>query len=229
MTDIIRGRDIGGAPNDTRFGEHRRAPDDITLGAPTALPEGLTFDGAPIERLKLEQGPRALSFFTRGDEREELILDAPYQRGSVWDDTRRQLLVKSVLLGIPTGSITINTRPYNPANGPGDIAVVDGRQRIEALRGFVDSDYPIPANWVPEDEIVTTTPVPGWPKPGVRFRDLAIGWQRNFLRNPVSVSEARVTSIQEEAEMFRLINAGGVAQTADTMANALAVEQGWVD
>ena len=228
MTDnIIRGRDVGGAPNDTRFGEHRRSPADVTLEPAPAAPAGLQFDGPPLERLKLETQPRGLAYFTHADYRDELLLDAPYQRGSVWDEQRRQNLIRSILLGIPTGNITINARPYGrDEEASAVVAVVDGRQRIEAVRGFADSDYPIPASWIPEDEIEATTDVPGWPVPGVYFRDLNIGWQRNFLRTPLAVSEAKVGTVEEEAEIFRLINAGGVAQTEDTLANALAVEQG---
>jgi hypothetical protein len=231
MTDqIIRGRDVGGAPNDTRFGAHKRTGDDITLTETPAPPAGLTFDGPPLERLKLDQGPRAISYLTRNDKdnESELVLDAPYQRGSVWDETRRQNLIRSVLVGLPAGSITINTQPYDrtPGSGGAVVNVVDGKQRIEALRGFVNSDFAIPAGWLHDDEVTATTDVPGWPTPGVYFKDTTIGFQRNFLRNPFSVVEARVDSVEDEAELFRLINAGGVEQTDETMANALAVEHG---
>jgi hypothetical protein len=233
MTDkIIRGRDVGGAPNDTRFGAHKHTSDDVTLTASTA-PVGLTFDNAPLERLKLDQGPRAISYLTRDDEdnESELILDAPYQRGSVWDDTRRANLIRSVLLGLPTGNITINTQPYerHPDRADAVVNVVDGKQRIEALRGFVRSDYPIPSGWLPEHEVTVTTDVPGWPAPGVYFKDTTLAFQRSFARTPFTVVEAHLETVGEEAELFRLINAGGVEQTDETMANALAVEQGQAD
>ncbi|MGW8431499.1 DUF262 domain-containing protein [Curtobacterium citreum] len=229
MTDhIIRGRDVGGAPNDTRFGEHKRPAADVTLTATPAPPAGLSFDGPPLERLKLDQGPRAISYLTRDDEdnESELILDAPYQRGSVWNDTRRANLIKSVLLGLPTGNITINTQPYGPNSPTAVVNVVDGKQRIEALRGFVGSEYPIPAAWLPEHEVAETTNVAGWPAPGVYFKDTSIAFQRSFARTPFTVVEAHLGSVEEEAELFRLINAGGVEQTEETMAHALAVEQG---
>ncbi|WIE81131.1 DUF262 domain-containing protein [Curtobacterium sp. MCSS17_016] len=234
MTDqIIRGRDVGGAPNDTRFGAHKRTDDDITLHETPAPPTGLTFDDAPLERLKLDQGPRAISYLTRDDDdnESELILDAPYQRGSVWDETRKQNLVRSVLIGLPAGSITINTQPYERHPGRADavVNVVDGKQRIEALRGFVRSDYAIPSGWLHDEDVAETTDVPGWPAPGVFFKDTTIAFQRSFLRNPFSVVEAHLGSMEEEAELFRLINAGGVEQTDETMANALAVEQGRAD
>jgi len=232
MTDnIIRGRDVGGAPNDTRFGEHKRSSDDITLTGTPAPPAGLSFDGPPLERLKLDQGPRAISYLTRDDEdnESELVLDAPYQRGSVWDDTRRANLVKSVLLGLPTGNITINTQPYGPDSGTAVVNVVDGKQRIEALRGFVRSEYPIPSGWLPEHEVTVTTDVPGWPAPGVYFKDTTLAFQRSFARTPFTVVEAHLETVEEEAELFRLINAGGVEQTDETMANALTVEQGRAD
>ncbi|WIB65381.1 DUF262 domain-containing protein [Curtobacterium sp. MCBD17_040] len=220
MTHIVRGRDIGGAHNDTRFGEHRRPAGDVELSASAEDPQ---FAG-PLKNMNLQLMSRSVSFVTDEYMRDKIDLDAPYQRGSVWSEQQRRDLIRSALLGLPFGAVTINER--GPKATGAYYACVDGRQRIEAFRAFLDDDLVIPATWLNSDDVVTTEDVPGWPVPGVRHSGTSQPFQRGFRMTPFAVSEAHVRSVSEEAEIFRLLNSGGVAQTEETMANALAVEQG---
>lgn len=89
------------------------------------------------------------------DVRDKLDLNPPYQRGSVWDDARRRNLMRSLLMGLPIGSVVLNRRDHAPAPAGFTaaapyIAVVDGKQRIETLRAVTDGLLPIPAVWVDE-------------------------------------------------------------------------------
>ncbi len=219
MTDnIIRGRDVGGAPNDTRFGEHKRPAADVTLSA--ADPKF-----APLPRLVLQSYNRSVDHITSQRMRQEFEMDAPYQRGSVWSEDRRRDLIRSSLMGLPIGAITLNERPFK--TGAAHYAVVDGKQRIETFRAFLDDEFPIPETWLNADEdIVETVEVPGWPVRGVYHSGMTVPAQRSFSFRPIVTQEASVKTVAEEAEIFRLLNAGGVEQTEETMANALAVEEG---
>lgn len=216
--NIIRGRDVGGAPNDTRFGERKRTAAEVTLAA--ADPKF-----APLPKLVLQNYNRSVDHLVSPRMRDEFDLDTPYQRGAVWDEERRRDLIRSSLMGLPIGAITVNERPFK--RGAAHYAVVDGRQRIETFRAFVDDEFPIPETWLNSDEdIAETVEVPGWPVRGVYHSGMTVSAQRGFSFRPIVTQEASVKTLAEEAEIFRLLNAGGVAQTEETMANALAVEEG---
>ena len=184
----------------------------------------LPFDG-PLANLYLQAFSYSPKHFTLDETRDLFDLNPPYQRASVWDDDRRRLLVRSLLLGIPVGAIILNKASDTVAMDVRPYTVIDGKQRIEALRAFVDDELAIPLSWVDDEHILRSAPVDGWPVPGVRWSDLDIVFQRRFYMRSFAVVEATGKTLQEQAEIFRLINAGGVDQTAEDLARAAAIEQ----
>ena len=165
--------------------------------------------------------------------REKLDLEAPYQRGSVWDLGRRQNLLRSLLMGLPVGSVIMNKRysdrfPVRIQSGSDPRAaygIIDGKQRIEALRAMADGEFGIPAEWVPERFRGTLVDVEfkGQMVPGVRIDSADHPFMSVLGDFPISTIEAEVATIEEEAEIFLLINTGGVDQTDEGIANAEAV------
>lgn len=148
---------------------------------------------------------RSLHFFTdEGFMREQIDLNPPYQRGLVWGTKRKRNLIRSLLSGIPVPSIVINDRSVRfeewDANTDASYVVVDGKQRITALRDFVDGKFGVPGDWfdVDADEVL--------------FPELGLPSQRHFLHRPIAVSEAKLATLDEERDMFDLINFGGLAQ-----------------
>lgn len=147
---------------------------------------------------------RCLHFFTQPDLRDQLDLNPPYQRGVVWGTKRKRNLIRSLLSGIPVPSIVINDRSirfdgWNPEDDPFYV-IVDGKQRITAIRDFVDGKFTVPGHWfdvAAED---------------IRFSDLEISERRRFMHRPIAVSEAKLATLAEEKEMFGLINFGGLDQ-----------------
>jgi hypothetical protein len=221
MTTPITRKAQTGEPttNPGHFGTVPNAESDVALTPIVETMNTLDFDG-PLKRMNLQAQSRSVDHFVSGALIEDLHLDAPYQRASVWSEAQRQNLIRSVLQEIPFGSIIVNRCPdvmdgYN---------VIDGKQRIEALRAFVASEFPIPASWVDPARITSTEEVDGWPVPGVRYNTLDVVFGRFFSRRGVSTIEASVATIEEEAAIFRLINSAGVAQTDETLAAAAAVE-----
>lgn len=148
---------------------------------------------------------RSLSFFTdAGFLREQVDLNPPYQRGVVWGTKRKRNLIKSLLSGVPVPSIVINDRSvrfedWDASNDPSYV-VVDGKQRITALRDFVDGKFAVPGEWfdVDADEVL--------------FTELDKPNQRHFMHRPIAVSESRLATLDEEREFFDLINFGGLEQ-----------------
>lgn len=170
----------------------------------------------PLRKLDLQPYSRAVLHFTADWMRDRFDLNPPYQRGTVWDLSRRSNLIRSLLLGIPIGNIVLNHRGFQSET---IFAVVDGKQRIETMRRFVDGEFTVPAHWFSEQHLES----------GVRtgeasFADLSVIGRRYFENLLVPAVEANVSGIGREAEIFRLINTGGVEQDAATLARAAELE-----
>jgi hypothetical protein len=155
-----------------------------------------------------------------------LLLDPPYQRGSVWTEDQQVALVRSWLSGIPVPGIIINdrmNRDWTARNGRTDdvpfLAVVDGRQRIEAAIKWWSGDLAVPASWFAPESVITTVSTDDGPY--VTYAGLTEVAQRVFgNRAMLPIIETKVGSIEEEAALYLLVNGGGTPQTDADMANA---------
>lgn len=145
-------------------------------------------------------------------EQTTLMLDPPYQRGSVWGEERQRNLIRSVLMGIPHGSVFLNMRHIlHP------MVVIDGRQRIEALFAFVKGDFGIPADWLDgkrgEDLLeLDAAEIERRKRSGelLFFQDFSLPGKRFFLARPFPTLETKFPTVEEEKLVFDLVNHGGV-------------------
>ncbi len=107
-------------------------------------------------------------------------------------------------MGIPVPSVVINDRGVRFEGWDAEVdptyVVVDGKQRITTLRDFVDGKFSVPGEWFDMDA------------EEVLFTELDKPNQLHFKHRPIAVSEAKLATLDEEREMFDLINFGGVAQ-----------------
>lgn len=142
-----------------------------------------------------------------------LTLDPPYQRGDVWTTTQRVMLIKSLLLGIPVAALVLNERGAQNRWWDGQkliggsyYACIDGKQRITTLHMWMHDKLPVPAEWF-DPLYLTRRPAD---HPVVHRRDLTEDGQRvlgNLFHIPVV--NARLGTVEEEAEVFDLINFAG--------------------
>ncbi len=93
-------------------------------------------------KLHLEPTNRVVDHFRLS--RDEFNLEAPYQRGSVWTLTQRQNLIRSILIGIPIGSVVIAKNEHADQY----YRIVDGKQRVETILKFVDGEFAVPTYWL---------------------------------------------------------------------------------
>lgn len=171
----------------------------------------------PIRRLPFQPYALAATHWFLEDQRHLFDLNPPYQRGSVWTGGQRTSLIESLLRGIPIGSIIYNNRGI-PASGA-MYAVVDGKQRVETIRAFRDSEFAVPAWWFKPDEVENRDGL-------ATYDDLTIVGQRRIMMLPMPGLEANVKTLEEEAAIFDLINTGGTAQTAEDIATARHIAGG---
>jgi len=165
-------------------------------------------------------------------------LDAPYQRGAVWTEQQQRNLIKSLYMGLPVGAVVISTLgsratvPYR---------VVDGKQRILAVRTFIAGQLAVPADWFRPGDLADQD---NYEQPDVmvRWDDLSPAGQGQFDMRSLPAIEfngrteyIRVAGryqhrdrtdseiLQAEAELFLLINFAGVAQTDQDRSRAQAI------
>jgi hypothetical protein len=75
-------------------------------------------------------------------ERGELIPDPDWQRGYIWGLRDEQLLIDSIIRGLPIPKFYL-TQEYDPAKGISRHAAVDGQQRLKAIFGFLTNRFSI--------------------------------------------------------------------------------------
>lgn len=190
---------------------------------------------SPFEHQTLSPSNRMSTEMIRNVKDGTTITDPPYQRGDVWADDQRRLLIASALRGLPIPAIIVNDRgtPNWAANnggypnfGQGLYAVVDGKQRVETFRQFFDSELAVPASWFnPEDIEASTTGADGteW----VTFDGLTLRSRRRCEnRFNIPTITAQAATVEEEAQLYLTVNGAGVAQSDADLANAARVAAG---
>lgn len=170
----------------------------------------------PLAENRLVERAWALSNFLLWEGRGKLDLSPPYQRGAVWGVTRQRMLIRSMIEGLPIGSIVVNNRTASPRTWPDaatglapSYAVIDGKQRLLTIFAWMAGDLTVPASWFPTDEVCCYTGTEDGPY--VDVDDLRSGGLR-WENKPISTLEARVSTLEAEREIFDRINFGGVPQ-----------------
>ena len=186
----------------------------------------------PLEKLKLSTGNRLAREIARSFSELDLDLNPPYQRGPKWTEDQQVALVRSWLIGAPTGVVILNDRfttewsnanNYDPAeyNEP-TYACIDGQQRIRAAHHWFNDKLAVPASWFPSEYVERKEETDDGPY--VRWSGLTLVGQRKFDNKAMlTVATAHAATIREEAETYILVNGGGTPQTEDDMKNAARV------
>lgn len=73
----------------------------------------------------------------------KMTLDVAFQRNLVWTLEQKQSLILSILQQMPIGMFYINESFDNPNI---DIVLYDGKQRFDAIKGFLYGEFPITIN-----------------------------------------------------------------------------------
>lgn len=148
----------------------------------------------------------------------DLILDAPYQRGSVWTEDQRVALIKSWILGVPIPAVTLNDRDYR-------FYAVDGKQRIETAVAWFAGDLAVPASWFPSDVVENTVDTDDGEY--VTHKGLVDSERTHQgMMWTLAVVEGKLPTEADEAALYLLVNGGGTAQTDADMANAVRIAAG---
>jgi hypothetical protein len=181
---------------------------------------------APISEIPMSASGRAWGDLIHQVERGDVGYDMPYQRGDVWTNGQRVMLIYSILSGTPIPALIINDRPESlwfAADGTQQpiFAVIDGKQRMTAVRMFMNGALAVPASWFPADRVEVTEDTDDGPY--VRYPGLSRTAQRFFENKPAPVAEAHVKTVAEEAGIYLRVNGSGTPQTAEDMSRAAGI------
>lgn len=160
-----------------------------------------------------------VGFYVGEANRERFDLDAPCQRGAVWTVEQKRLLIRSLIGKYPTGLIVIS----EDDRADKCYRIIDGKQRILAMQEFVDGKFACPAIWFdknanPEAWVNgVESKLLRWSTrviPAKHFRS-NMRWEAD-RREWVELTPKE--QLTYEAEVFMLVNTGGVAQTSEHLA-----------
>ena len=188
---------------------------------------------APLEHTQLAATYRRARELARRVIDGDIDINPPYQRGQVWTEDQRMALIRSWLLGLPTGVVILSDRAQSHWKGPDPYAVgaavwavVDGKQRLSAAVAWFEDELTVPASWFPTDFIEYTVPTSDGPY--IRHSGLTVPGRRKFENLALmSVSDfCSAADIHDEAEVYLLVNGGGTPQGPADMQRAHDVAHG---
>ena len=123
----------------------------------------------------------------------DIDLQPYFQRGEIWTVQKKQKLIDSILRGwkIPPIHVIHNSHAIDE--------VLDGQQRLAAIRDFFDNIISIDGDIQPEDSIISALN-------GLHYRDLSKEWQRRFRQYSIVVIRLTECRPEEPAELFYRLN-----------------------
>jgi len=143
------------------------------------------------------------SILALNDMRDVIQIDPPYQRvGGVWSDSKKKLFIDSLLnkYDVPKFYFHILTGKY--AHRKYEYAIIDGRQRLEAIWEFVNGDFPLSNDFVYlEDTSIKAA--------GLTFKELAKEFPRlltRFNSRSLAVMVVAADDIDFIEDMFSRLN-----------------------
>lgn len=120
-------------------------------------------------------------------------MNPPYQRGKVWEDVDKKLLIYSIFNDIEIGKFTFVEIPFEEYIKTGfQTEILDGKQRLSALVDFIEGRFDYE---------------------GVLFRDMCQSDRSKIASAPVLVAKLHMsTTYQQKLEHFLKVNTFGRPQ-----------------
>lgn len=123
----------------------------------------------------------------------DMDLQPDFQRGEVWTTQKKRKLIDSILREwkIPPIHVVPNKKNVDE--------VLDGQQRLAAIRDFYENHLSIDGNIEPVDSVIQKLD-------GLYYQDLPIEWQRKIRQYSIIIVRLTEFTPQEPAELFYRLN-----------------------
>lgn len=116
-----------------------------------------------------------------------------WQRGLVWSEKQKVAFIESVYMGYDLGSVMVNDHHWNEAGTamlPMSDILIDGQQRLSALVGFVNNEFPLN---------------------GLYWKDLSRIEQRTLRERQIGYKSVRCFNEDKLKAVYNHLNFSGVA------------------
>lgn len=123
----------------------------------------------------------------------DMDLQPDFQRGEIWTVQKKKKLIDSILRGWKIPPIHVVPNEENVDE------VLDGQQRLAAIRDFFDNIICIDGKIEPFDAVILSLD-------GKFYRDLSVEWQRKMRQYSVLIVRLTEFNSQEPAELFNRLN-----------------------
>lgn len=133
----------------------------------------------------------------------EINLQPDFQRGEVWSDVKKRRLIDSILRNWHVPPIHVVEVP-----GGGVPEVLDGQQRLVAIRDFVDGAVKVDGRIEPGDPEIALLH-------GLTYHQLPTEWRRKFNRFSIRIFNITDYRPGEPAELFYRLNQPVTLTTAE--------------
>jgi len=111
-----------------------------------------------------------------------------YQRGLVWEQKDKDLLIDSIFNGVDIGKFVFIRRPYGGYGSP-SLEILDGKQRLHTIQEFYENRFPYKGKY---------------------FNDLSYKDQSYFRNYNISYADIKGDiSDKQKYEIFIRLNTGG--------------------
>jgi uncharacterized protein with ParB-like and HNH nuclease domain len=163
-------------------------------------PEKVHYGFETLQRkYQTSSGPSTiLNLIMLGNEYDDELIIPDYQRDLVWTLKQKQDLILSILFGNPIGDFIFKKVKYKGSTTHIIWSVIDGQQRMNAIKGFVTNEFNLPD--------------------GRKFEDLEYWDIREFI-DGYQLQSYVVGDISKEAELelYFKRNFGGTAHSLEDL------------
>jgi len=138
-------------------------------------------------------------------EKDKICTNPTYQRYSdIWSINKKQLLIDSILNGFDIPKLYFIEDPTDENCKQSRYAVIDGKQRLEAIWGFMSGDFPLADDFLYRED-------PDVEARGLKYNELAQKYPRlkaKFDSHALSVVVIKTSDMEVLEEMFSRLNEG---------------------